>query len=87
VAHDLTCLAATVLLAPDDGVLDVLVVYRPSALTSTGSPWTSPRPFCRPDSVFTVYTAIRLTLPPDLTWSGLRDVGAGGPAQAVSPHP
>ncbi|WP_030441915.1 hypothetical protein [Actinoplanes subtropicus] len=38
VAHDLTCVASTVLLAADDGALDVLVGYRPSGLTPTGSP-------------------------------------------------
>jgi hypothetical protein len=38
VAHDLTCAPATVLLAPDRGALDVVVVYRPSGLTGKGSP-------------------------------------------------
>jgi hypothetical protein len=37
-AHDLTCVPSTVLLAVDDGALDVLVVYRPSGLTAAGSP-------------------------------------------------
>lgn len=38
VAHDLTCAPTTVLLAPDRGALDVVVVYRPSGLTAKGSP-------------------------------------------------
>ena len=41
VAHDLTCAPTTVLLAPDRGALDVVVVYRPTGLTAKGSSQTA----------------------------------------------
>jgi hypothetical protein len=87
--HDITCVPAIVLLAADDGAVDVAVVYKPGAITPTRSPPGSPATACLPaaSGVLAVYTAIPVVLGPDLPAASVRDVGAEGPALAVSPTP
>ncbi|MEN3306670.1 MAG: hypothetical protein V7603_2872, partial [Micromonosporaceae bacterium] len=56
--------------------------------TNTGSPWSSPTGTCEPGTtMFTVYTAIEVELPADLTLPSIRDDGSNGPALPASPPP
>ena len=74
------------LLAPDDGALDVTVVSAPGRLTPGGSP---DRAACLPSApaVFPVNSTIDVALDPSLPSTRIRDAGAHGPATPLPPSP
>jgi hypothetical protein len=77
VSHNATCRLADVLVAWTGDVLDIVVVYGPSASTVTRT-----RNVCRadPSGLFVRRSALEITLPPGLSGARVRDVGASGPA-------
>jgi hypothetical protein len=101
VAHDITCTVALVLLVPDDGGADVLVVYTPTRYTRTTAPGYlystetpdvassgAPSTVCQPaPGVLTVRSTTDVVLPRDMPIAFVRDVGAHGAALAAAPTP
>jgi len=73
VSHNATCTLAEVLVSWAEDVIDVVVVYGPSASTSG---------VCRadPSGLFARRSALEVTLPPGVGGARVRDVGASGPA-------
>jgi len=75
VRHNGTCRLAEVLVAWAGDVLDVVVLYGPTAATAS-----SQRCRTDPSGLFARRTALEVTLPPGLSGTSVRDVGASGPA-------
>jgi hypothetical protein len=81
VSHNGTCRLADVLVSWAADVLDVVVVYGPTAATATRAPSRTAE-VCRadPSGLFARRSALEVTLPPGVGGARVRDVGASGPA-------
>jgi hypothetical protein len=86
VLHSALCEPVEVLLALAGTSLEVVVFVAPYEIYASSPP--SDPPSCRiadRSDPFAWHTALDVVLPAGLTASAVRDVGAGGPALAVSP--
>jgi hypothetical protein len=86
VRHSAFCGPVEVLLAPAGTTLDVLVVFAPHERVASRPPTAADECRIDPADMFARHSAIDVRLPAELTMSGVMDVGATGPAIAVSPR-